>query len=341
MKNVTIEASAQLDRELLQRLALLRDDHGVATVLAARGDAAETEIRAALRHGGPPLSALADEAAALADPRLPGAAHGLVATLSNGEIFRFALPCEVSTLVTVASRADVIPIARAFGEGRPVGIVDARLDRVRIAESAGGRACELEGREFSLKGDWTEYRGPARASPARAFESSSQRERYDKRTRALRARALEEARLRITQLARTRHWCALVIGGDAHATEALVLEPSPPVLRVPEHLPAWESAGQLADHLAAELAGARSRAATVLAATAHVHPRSFAVGPEAVQAAIAEGRATVVVVEEPLLAEVEEVVRDALAHDLDVRFADRGPAGLEGVFCALHGAAGG
>ena len=338
MEKVTIGDLPRLDQAMLQRFAALHDDHGVLTVLADRGAAAETEIRATLRRGGPALSALSDVAAALADPRLEGVAHGLVAALSGGDVFRFELPQPVATLVTVASRADVVPLARSFAGGRPVGIVDVRHDRVRIAEAADGDARELEGIELSVTGDWTEYRGPARASPARAVESSSQRERYDRRIRVQQSRALADVRRRVGVLARERHWCALVIGGDAHVTGDFVSEPGLPALHVETHLPAWESAGQLVRHLARELAEARRRPAAVLAATAHVHPAAFAAGPEAVRGAIDEGRASAVVVEEPLADDVEDVVRLALAHALDVSFAESVPGGLGGVVCAVHGA---
>jgi hypothetical protein len=329
----------RVDRALLQRFALLHDDDGIVTVLAARGVTGATEIRTALRRGGATLSALADEAAALAGPHLTGAAHGLVAALSSGDLYRFQLPQPVATLVTVGSQADVVPIARAFDGERPVGIVDARLDRVRIAEAADGEAHELEGIALSATGDWTEYRGPARANPLRAGESSSQRERYDRRVRVQRSRAIEDAQRRVAHLARERHWCALVVGGDPHATGGFVSDPElPPRIHVETHLPEWESAGRLVHDLADELAHARRRPVAVLTATAHVHPAAFAVGPEAVRAAIDDGRASVVVVDEPVLDRVGEVARHALAHELDVLFADGGLAELEGVFCPLHGA---
>lgn len=341
MPTTTQNALPRLDKTLLQRLATLRDDHGVVTVLAARGATSEAEIRTTLRRGGATLSALADEAAALANPRLEGPAHGLVAALSTGEMFRFQLPLPVAILVTVGSHADIAPIARALDGARPVGIVDARLDRLRIVEAADGEAHELEGTAFSAAtGDWSEFRGPARANPARAYQSSSQRERYDRRVRVQRSRSLKDAGRRISELARERHWRALVIAGDPHVTGDLAPE-LPALFRIQTHLPAWESAGQLVRDLAHELDDARRSPILKLTAAAHARPAAFAIGPEAVRAAIDDGRAFAVIMDGPALdRELGEVTCHALAHNLDVFFADGQLGDLKGVICALHGTKG-
>lgn len=328
----------RLDSALLQRLAALRDEHGVVTVLAARGETSEEQIRTALRREGPAANALADEAAALADPRLAGPARGLVAALSGGEHHRFLLPQPVATLVTVASQADVVPIARAFDAGRPVGIIDARLERLRVIEAAHGETRELEPAALSAAVDWTEFRGPARANPARAYESSSQRERYDRRVRVQRSRALKAAGQRISVLARERDWLALVLAGDARVTAELGPElPSP--YRMETHLADWESAGRLVHDLERELAAARRAPIAALTADAHAHPRAYAAGAEAVRAAIDDGQATRVVIDDRALdRENGEVARHALARKLDVFFADGGLDDLGGIICTLHGA---
>jgi Bacterial archaeo-eukaryotic release factor family 10 len=336
---VPLAGFPRLDRVFLQRLACLRDGGGVATVLAARGAAAEEEIRATLRRGGPALSALADEAATLADPRLEGPAHGLVAALSSGEVHRFRLPQQVTTLVAVGSEADIVPIARAFDGARAVGIVDARLDRLRIVEAAHGETRELEGDALASPVDWSEFRGPVRANPLRAVESSSQRERYERRTRVQRSRALKEAGRHVSDLARARGWHVLVIAGDPHVTRELARELPSPYL-IPRHLPAWESAGRLVHDLERELGDARRGPAAALSADAHEHRGAYAIGAKAVRAAIENGRAVVVVVDTPALGpESGEVVGRALAHELDVLFADGRLSDLQGVICSLHGPA--
>ena len=337
MENALVNPLPHLDGALLRRLAGLHDDQGVVTVLAARGDASATEIRSTLRRVGPELYTLAEEAAALADPHLEGAAHGFVATRSTHETLRFTLAQPVKTLVTVASQVDLVPVARAFDATRPVGIVDARLDHVRIVEASDGDALELKGTVLSTAHDWTEYRGPSRANPLREQESSSQRERYDRRIAVQRARGLVSAAEWIGKLARERRWCAIVIGGDAHATGDLAAR-LPAAMRIDRHLPAWESAGALVRALASELDAARRHATAASVEAALTRPAAFAIGVEAVRAAVADGRAHSVAVDgQGLDRELEDLVRHCLGHGLEVVFADGLPAELGSVICELHG----
>jgi Bacterial archaeo-eukaryotic release factor family 10 len=340
MENALVNPLPHLDGALLRRLAGLHDDEGVVTVIAARGDASATEIRSTLRRVGPELYALAEEAAILADPHLEGAAHGFVATRSTHETLRFTLAQPAATLVTVASHVDLAPLARALDASRPVGIVDARLDHVRVVEASDGDAIELEGTVLSTAHDWTEYRGPSRANPLRGQESSSQRERYDRRIDVQRARGLVAAAGRIGKLARERHWRALVIGGDAHATGELAAR-LPAAMRIDHHLPAWDSARELAREVAGQLDDARRHATAASVEAARARPAAFGIGVDGVRAAVTDGRAHAVVVDGRALdGEVEGLLRHCLGHGLDVAFADGLPAELGGVICELHGTRG-
>ena len=338
---MTATSLPYVDATLLQRLARMRDGGGVVTVLAARGEASETEIRSTLRRTGEVARALAEEAAALANPHLDGPAHGIVAALSTDEVYRFTMPRPVETLVTFASRPDVVPIARAHDAARPVGIVDARLERVRIVESVNGQAHELEGTSLASAHDWTEFSGPARANPLRGIESSVQTERYDRRVRVQRTRALTDAARHISELARQRSWRAIMIAGDPHVTGDLAAK-LPSGMRVDRHLPEWESAGKLVVELAGELDAARQQATATRTAVAHARPLAFAIGAVAGRSAIDDGRARATIVDGSSL-EAEElgaIVRHSLAHEVDVFFADGHLGNLAGVVCELHGAPG-
>jgi hypothetical protein len=338
---VTIQQTPQrLDAAALARLADARDDVGMLTVIAGRGEESAEEIRTVLvRHRRDfALGDLPETAAALCDSRGPGPAHALVAALSTGEAEVFMLPAPAATRVLIAPRVDLEPLARALDEARRVGVVDVRRDGVRVVEcGAGGE--EVEDLEFELEGDWTELRGSTRANPLRAYESMSQRDRYEHRIDAQRARELAQADRELRALARRRGWAATLVAGDPELAEIVAGE-LPGALRVGRRLAAWESAGALAHELRDELAGARRDVVLAIVAEAEARPHGFATGAHGVASAIADGRAREVIVDPATLGDAtDDVLRPALAASLPVRFADGVLAGRHGALCALTGAA--
>ncbi len=331
-----------LDAPFLAHLAGLTDPIGVLTVLATPDDASAHEIRTVLhrhRRDLPIPENLVEEAAAITDNRQRGLAHGFVACIGGGDRFHFTLPARVATVITIGGSAELVDIARAVDAGRALGLIDVGLEGIRTVECADGTATELAPITLATRGDWHEMRGPARAQPQRSYESSSQRDQYERRVEAHRSREVADAARAIGDTARRRGWHGVLVGGDPrHARQLAGAVTGSFVLE--RHLPPWRSAAAVAIDVAPELAAVRHAEAARLIEAARARPAGFARGRRPVLAALTAGRATRVIVDGEALADhLDEVVRAALAERATVHFADGELGDLDAVVCELHGSA--
>jgi hypothetical protein len=339
MSVVSTRALPWLDLALLARLAGIHDDAGVLTVIADGRPAAATARREGLDRLGqrPSLTLARDAVEALLDSR-PGRTYGLVAPLSSGTLFEFALATPMPAVFEIADTARIVPIARAFDATRPVGIVDVHRDHARILEAGTGG---LELAHVSLvptgESDWAEWKAPAAANPLRSYRSSPQRGRFESRVAANRARTLHELAGSVERIAHRRGWRSLVVAGEPELTRTI--DPRGVAnARVNRALPEWRSTPDLIEALRDELDDARELAVVTLARAAQARPNGFARGIAATGEALDAGRARTIVVEGRLDdPNAADVVRRALVQRVPVLFGHGELTSLHGAICELHG----
>jgi hypothetical protein len=336
--STTSTAVPRLDQDTLARVAGLGDEGGILTVLAPFGRTGANQVRELLSHlerDGFPEPGL-DDVAAPGGPRA-GQAFGRVLALSTRERYEFTLTTLSEPVVEIGPNAIVVPIARAFDATRPVGIVDVHSDRARIVE-VGAEWLELAHVTLDPQGiaDWVELKGPAAPNPQRASRSVPQRERFERRLAANRARTVRGLGDPIGRLARRRGWRSVVLAGDPSLTH-VIAPPVTAVMRVDRPFPEWQTAADLAEHVRPVLVHARELAVATLAEAALARPRGFARGAMAVRGAVGEGRARTIVAEGPLTdRRAAEAIRLALAQRLPVLFSNDQLMD-HGLVCELHG----
>lgn len=96
----------------------------------------------------------------------------------------------------------VWPMLDVIDRGRRTGLVLLSNDRIRVLEWSDGTARDIEESSYDLElGDWREYRGAARANPARGQQSVVNSEAYGDRVEAWRARFVKAAAKAIAETA--------------------------------------------------------------------------------------------------------------------------------------------
>ncbi len=236
--------------ELLRSVVALDDPLGVLSIYvgvhpeqeAGSPPAWELEVRRGLEDRRASLAAAGDERGhalarrlgeirvqldQLLSPRASGRGRALFTGLSGGEPIIFANVRPFPTLVSLSERAVVRPLALVIQEGRPAGIALAS-EEVRVYELALGEAVELRMFPVVEEGDRRELRGPSASVPRGSveagpgFRSGQQRDLFEHRVEDRRERLLSHLGKEIAELALSRRWDDVVVGGGERSRGALL-----------------------------------------------------------------------------------------------------------------------
>lgn len=248
------------------------------------------------------LERVAPELERLLDASQPGRGRALFAPVSEGgrEAETVVLQQSLPTRVVLEDRPYVLPLVAALERGRPAGIVTVSRDGLRAVELAFGVAAEVAAIDIAAETeDWRELKGPTAGNPARARQTFPQRDRFEHRLADVVERAVEAHALELGELARDRTWEHVLVAGDPRLTAPLAaaLAAAGHEAEAVPRVVAGDAAA-VADALRGELASAREARLRALAARVREEAGEAGLGLRATLAALNEGRAAVLVLDE-------------------------------------------
>lgn len=262
--------------------------------LASEVEADGTAHEAALR-----LSAEAERRLTAVSPAERGRSVALFLS-AGGEVDRFEtfqIPVR-EDMVTLDAGPVIWPMVDVIDRGQRTGLVVLSSGRIRLLDWSDGGAVDVEGGSWDLElGDWREYRGAARANPARGQQSVVNTDAYQDRVGEWQARFVKESAKRIAESVAAPEIQRLIVAADGDLGQQFV-DAIPEQLRsrvaavVPANLIDLSSA-EVADHLDPHLREAWRTSAAGLAGDALDRVKSgdrAASGADEVLLALAEGR---------------------------------------------------
>lgn len=259
----------------------------------------------ALRNGLRELDA-EPELAASAERRLsslPAAERGRSVALflnAGGEVDflkTFQIPVR-EDFAALDSGPVVWPMVDVIDRGQRTGLVLLSSGRVRLLDWSDGRAEDVEGGSWDLElGDWREYRGAARANPARGQQSVVNTEAYRDRVKDWQARFVRDSAAKIADAAARLDLPRLVVAADGDLGSQFQAALPDTVAEKVAAVAALNlidlTAAEVADHLDQHLRDAWRTALSQRADEALARVKSggaAASGPEEVLLALTEGR---------------------------------------------------
>lgn len=233
---------------------------------------------------------------------------------------------EAGATAAFDERPIVAPLVCLLKRGATRGVVLLSSERVRVLEWSPGRLEELESLELSIfSGDWRERKAQRTANPARAQGvSASGRDQFDERLEENRNRFLGECGRLVSRRAGERDWSSLVLFGTAdHAREfrhglavqGLAIERAGGADLISE--PAGRLEAPIADALA-RIDSAQESDLVERALEAARGGMRGTVGTQETEAALAEARVEMLVLDAGRAARSEAMVRAALENGAEV-----------------------
>ena len=263
-----------------------------AVVSAGEGD---DETHEAARR----LSAEAERRLTAVSPAERGRSVALFLS-AGGEVDRFEtfqIPVR-EDMVTLDAGPVVWPMVDVIDRGQRTALIVLSSGRIRLLDWSDGRAVDVEGGSWDLElGDWREYRGAARANPARGQQSVVNTDAYQDRVGEWQARFVKESAKRIAEAVGNSGVERLIVAAEGDLGQQFVdAIPEQLQSRVAAVVPANlidKTAAEVADHLDPHLREAWRSEVHRLAAEALNRVKAgdrAASGVDEVLLALAEGR---------------------------------------------------
>ncbi|WP_217914180.1 VLRF1 family aeRF1-type release factor [Miltoncostaea marina] len=268
------------------------------------------------------LDRLEPRIAALADPAAPGRGRALFAPLSGGPAEELAVQVPLATTVVLDRRAHLGPLLRAMDEARPTGVVNVSREAIRVVDLRMGAAEEVEELELDIDtSTWRRKAGTPGSNPAATAaggagpgggpstgsmyqqSGTAQRDRFERKLEDHQVRFVAGAADDVLRIAVERGWERMVVIGDPRLTGPLVEavpETAPLEALAVEGTFEWQRPAQLAEAIAPALTEHHRRRELELVERALAGAAAGgrgATGPEAVGAALVEGRVEVLLIE--------------------------------------------
>lgn len=130
------------------------------------------------------------------------------------EFHTFQIPVR-DGYVSLDSGPVVWPMVDVIDRGQRTGIVLLSNEHIRLLEWSDGTVHDIESSTYDLElGDWKEYRGAARANPARSQQSAVNTQAYEDRVREWRHRFTRASAASIAEAATELEFERLIVAAD-------------------------------------------------------------------------------------------------------------------------------